>query len=118
MSKRSKREYLQAIRSRYHQATKRQKQAILDEFCTLCGYNRKYAIRLLNSKSPPQKSTNTSKRGRKRLYHHPLILEVLTDIWIATNLSCGKRLKAIIALWLPHYDRFIVPEQIKQKLLN
>jgi hypothetical protein len=48
----TKREYLQAIVPRYRQARRKGKQAILDEFCHLCGYNRKYAIRLLRRKPP------------------------------------------------------------------
>ncbi len=44
---RSRRDYLEAIRSRYNRASKEAKSRILDEFCETCGYNRKYAIRLL-----------------------------------------------------------------------
>ena len=43
-----KREYLKAIRERYKNATKKQKRKILDEFCAVYEYNRKYAIRLIN----------------------------------------------------------------------
>jgi hypothetical protein len=32
-----------------------------------------------------------------------MIKKVLTDIWVATNLPCSKRLKALLPLWLPHY---------------
>ena len=44
---RSRREYLEAIRLRYYRSSKKDKAVILDEFCSICGYNRKYAIRLL-----------------------------------------------------------------------
>jgi len=44
---RSRRDYLEAIRSRYRRAAKEAKSGILDEFCETCGYNRKYSIRLL-----------------------------------------------------------------------
>jgi hypothetical protein len=43
MSLSEKRSYLEAIRRRYHQATRAKKSMILDEFCAVCGYNRKYA---------------------------------------------------------------------------
>ena len=33
----SRKEYLEAIRKRYHAATKVQKGIILDEFCATCG---------------------------------------------------------------------------------
>lgn len=45
----SKKEYLHEIRIRYLQADKKQKKEILNEFCINCGYNRKYAIRILNN---------------------------------------------------------------------
>jgi len=47
---RSRREYLEAIRSRYRQASREEKAVILDEFCLNCGYNRKNAVRLLRKK--------------------------------------------------------------------
>ena len=48
MSNKSKREYLRSIRERYFKADHEGKKRILDEFCANCGYNRKYAIRLLH----------------------------------------------------------------------
>ncbi len=95
MSNQSKYEYLQDLRFRYGGATKQQKQAMLDEFCTVCSYNRKYAIRLLNARQPARNQANLSKRGRKKIYGDPLIVQVLRDLWIATNLPCAKNLKAI-----------------------
>ncbi len=111
-------EYLKEIRLRYKYASKAQKKTILDEFCANCGYNRKYAIRLINSKPEPEISKNLSKRGRKKVYDDPLIAEVLRDLWVATNLPCSKRLKAIIPLWLPDYDKYILPQEITDKLLK
>jgi hypothetical protein len=48
MGKNERQAYLQDIRSRYRRACKQFKLAILDEFCAVCGYNRKYATRQLN----------------------------------------------------------------------
>ncbi len=100
MGIKSRYEYLKEILLRYKYATRAQMKNILDEFCTNCGYNRKYAIRLLNlkNKSKPKK---VSKRGRKKFYHDPLIAQVLTDIGVVTNLACSKGMKAIIPLFLP-----------------
>ena len=47
MSPKSKKEYLAAIAKRYKEATKAQKQLILNEFCEATHYHRKHAIRLL-----------------------------------------------------------------------
>ena len=48
MSGKSKWDYLKAIYGRYRKASRAVRSRILDEFCQVCGYNRKYAIRLLN----------------------------------------------------------------------
>ena len=102
MSKNAKREYLDAIRARYRRARKSTKKLILDEFCGTCGYHRKYAIRILNTRpggaSPPKLKAS----GRRPQYQNPEVLAFLKRLWKASNLACGKRLKAMIPLWLPH----------------
>jgi hypothetical protein len=45
-------DYLKAIYSRYKKVSKPLRARILDEFCQVCGYNRKYAIGLLNGPAP------------------------------------------------------------------
>lgn len=50
MGKQAKQAYREAIRGRYRKANRTGKAHILDEFCAVCGYNRKYAIRLLGHK--------------------------------------------------------------------
>src|SRR2546426_8634146 len=47
------------------------KQVILDEFCTNSGYNRKYAIRLLNG--PPPEKKPRPRRRRSASYGAGLI---------------------------------------------
>jgi len=118
MGSQTKFEYLQAIRPRYGSASKMEKNKILDEFCATCGYNRKYAIRILNSSEPVNSSQNLSKRGRSKIYQEDLILTILTEIWKVTNLPCSKRLKAILPIWLPFYDKIQIPDHINNKLLN
>ena len=103
MNNGSKQEYLSAIRSRYLTANKSAKKAILDEFCAVCNYNRKYAIRVLRRPVPKSSASLKRQRGRKPKYHPPEILMFLKTLWIAANLACGKRLKAMIPNWLPHY---------------
>src|SRR5512139_491951 len=102
MSSRSKREYLEAIHQRYKAGTRKQKKLILDEFCAACGYHRKHAIRLLKKfrrfTKPRQK-----KKGRSPIYQTEEIIVPLKRIWLAANLPCSKRLKAVLPLWLPGY---------------
>ena len=104
MSPRSKKEYVEAIFLRYKHASRKEKTTILNEFCTVCGYHRKYAIRLLKrfkrfTKPKPKK------RGRLPRYYTDKILKPLKKIWLAANLPCSKRLKAILPLWLLGYGQ-------------
>ena len=65
MSKRSKAEYLKEIRQRYQESDKEGRQKILDEFCRVCKYNRKYAISLLNGKRVRRKRKRPVGRPRR-----------------------------------------------------
>src|SRR3990172_6265444 len=115
MSNKAKVEYLTEIKKRYCSSSKAEKQTILDEFCKVCGYNRKYAIRLINRNS--QLKVKTKKPGRPKKYNHPAVMAFLRQLWISSNLACSKRLKVMIALWLPFYEKPLT-EQIKNLLLR
>lgn len=109
MSPRSKREYIETLFLRYKQASRTMKTRILDECCATCGYHRKYAIMVLRGFrrfTRPKKK----KRGRRPTYQREELLRPLKRIWLAANLPCSKRLKAILPLWLPAYaDHFGPP---------
>jgi len=111
MSNSSKREYLAAIRARYRRSGKKDKARTLDEFCQTCGYNRKYAIRLLNATEGESDRRRADRRGAPRKYHSANIMTFLRTLWRASNLACGKRLKAMIADWLPHYDGALTSDE-------
>lgn len=115
MSNKAKKEYLLEVRKRYFCSTKAEKQKILDEFCCNCLYNRKYAIRLINRHEKVK--TKSKKSGRPKKYNHPLIFEFIKCLWICSNLACSKRLKTMIPLWLPFYDKHL-PVDIKSLLLE
>lgn len=100
MGKNARQAYLKAIRSRYRRAGKKAKATILDEFCAVCGYHRKYAIRLLNQSG---KANQKRRPGRKPRYATPELLTALKRMWFASDQMCSKKLKAAIPLWLPHY---------------
>jgi hypothetical protein len=118
MSTTTKYELLQKLRKRYVKSSRHTKKLILDEFCSLCGYNRKYAIRLFNSDVGPHSIQNLSSRGRKKQYDDPRISEVLRFIWVKNNLPCSRRLKAILPLWLPFYNQQLLTQDIREKLLS
>ncbi len=100
MGKKSKKEYLVAIWDRYQRAGRRYKSKILDEFCEVCGYARKYAIGLLGG----QPGRRGKKRGPRRRYD-ALVRVPLEAIWVASEQMCSKRLKAALPLWLPFYEQ-------------
>lgn len=104
MSPRSKREYLEAVYLRYKRAQRKEKTLILNEFSNNCGYHRKHAIRLLNNFKRFTKP-RPKKRGKPSVYNKTSVFEPLKRIWLAANLPCSKRLKAILALWLPSYAK-------------
>jgi len=111
----SKREYLLAIWERYQRVGRRFKSKILDEFCAVCGYTRKYAIGLLSRK--PRRRRR--KPGPRRRYDGE-VLEPLKAIWLAAEQLCSKRLKAALPLWLPFYEQERGPlaAPVRKKLLQ
>jgi hypothetical protein len=96
-------EYLQSIYSRYKRANRKEKSIILNEFCQNCGYHRKHAIRALNTFKRFTKP-KPKRRGKPSVYNKATIITPLKRIWLAANLPCSKRLKAILSLWLPFYE--------------
>jgi hypothetical protein len=101
MGPKSRREWLEAIGPRYRKACKKGKGKILDEFCAVCGYERKYAIRLLGRWRRP---TTPSRRSGRRATYGGEELKVLKVIWLHSEQPCSKRLRAALGLWLPHYE--------------
>ena len=93
-----RRAYLSTIRERYQNAPKRQKKNILDEFCSVCGYSRKYAIRILNGSVEPR----TQRPGPKPTYGPDIALHLAT-LWNAMNRMCSKKMVVALPLWLDFY---------------
>ena len=69
--KRFKMKYLKQVYHRYHKSNNKDKTKILDEFCKVCGYVRKYAIRQMNAslpdKDPPKPTQPEQTRQKKYL---------------------------------------------------
>lgn len=115
MGKVSRKEYLAAIRWRYRKAGRKEKGRILAEFCANCGYNRKYAIRILSAKPKPAKK----KSGPRPVYDAEVVGHLKT-LWLATDQMCSKKLVKAIELWMPYYERECggLEETVKAKLLK
>lgn len=91
-------EYLRAIYDRYRRNSAEGKGKILDEFCRVCDYHRKHAIRLLSGPSP--KAPPRPRRSRGPSYGRTVI-QVLAQVWEAAGYPWSVRLKAMLPLWLP-----------------
>src|SRR5918996_1958266 len=117
MGGKSRWDYLKAIYSRYKKVSKPLRARILDEFCQVCGYNRKYAIRLLNGPAPKNPG-QTPAKGRRPTYGAKVILS-LTVIWEAAGYPCSTRLKALLPLWvLWAIKRLAISAQVQNQLLS
>lgn len=112
MGGKPRQEYRAAILPRYRQGTREEKGIILQEFCAVCDYHRKHAIRLLNQR----KRGPTKRPGRRLVYHSTELVTALKRIWLATDQICSKKLVAAIPLWLPFYERTY--EKLSAKTTN
>ena len=118
MSPMSRTEYVQAILTRYQQATRAEKSCILDEFCRICGYHRKAALRKLRRARQPAASRR--RPGRPARYTQPAIRMPLQRIWSTAHAPCSKRLKALLPHWLGPYQATFghLPIEVCQALLR
>ncbi len=96
MSLGAKRECIEVGKRRYKNSTKKERTAILDEFCKNLEIHRKHAIQLLSGtrivsgKRPGPSATYSQECG----FH-------LSQIWELTGRICSKKLKAAIPILLP-----------------
>ncbi|MBI3002937.1 MAG: DDE-type integrase/transposase/recombinase [candidate division NC10 bacterium] len=115
MSHEAKWEYLRAIHRRYREASWALRQRILDEFCQVTGYHRKYGLRLLNG--PPPGPARPRRRRRAPTYG-PRVIQVLAAIWEAAGCPWAVRLQALLPLWLPWArTRFRLAPALTEQLL-
>ena len=105
MSQRAKREYIEAIRQRYQKGNRKEKGAILDEFCAVCELHRKHAIRALGGKPKEglARFLKGPKRGRKPRYRYFELINALKALWFATDQMCSVNFKTAIPDWLPWF---------------
>ena len=116
MGHKGRREYLQAVYDRYQKANRKEKRAILSEFCANAGYHRKYAIRLLNGPRPEKSWRPPRRRG---VSYGPPTLTVLTAVWEAAGYPWSVRLKALLPAWMPWIrKRFHLRPEVEKQLLK
>lgn len=117
MKKRPKQHAIDELQKVYIYSKRRAlKTQILDRLCEEYGLHRKSITRRLNQVDKLKKG----RVGRKPTYSPDTLLPVLTKLWLATDMMCGKRLKPAIPLWLPFYESTYepLPKKIKSQLLS
>ena len=100
MNQEAKKQYLKSIQERYRAAEKKDKKLILDEFVSICKFNRKYAIGLISGR----RIIGTKKAGRKPRYGDDLIPHI-RFLWLAMEQISSRRMHAAIPLWMPFYSK-------------
>lgn len=95
-----KRAYLEDIRYRYQNSTKKKKGQILTEFCSVCKLTRKHAIRILNGSLNPR----VKKSGPKSKYQREDVMTALKELWSLMSQMCSKKMVVGFIDWLPFYE--------------
>ena len=87
------------MRERYWAArTRRERTQIFDEVQQVCGYHRKYAIRVLRQATPP----SSTKRRRKRTLRYLDALPVIARVWEALDYPSAERLHPVLLPMAKH----------------
>src|SRR6266480_4718085 len=116
MARQSKREYLRSIYERYRGGRRTEKTAMLEEFCKVGGYNRKYAIGLL---SRPLKARVPRRPTPRSATYSKASIVTLAKVWEASGYLCSQRLKAALPQWLPWIKKhFEVSAELEKQLLG
>lgn len=89
---------LPGYRKWYAGADRKERSKLLDEFCGVTGYHRKYAIALLKV---PADAPVVKERKRRGPTYSAASVRVLERIWKAADYPWSERLKAMLPLWLP-----------------
>src|SRR5260370_27226881 len=88
MSNEMKAEWLPKFRIRYTRRNREGKSQMLDELCEDHGYERKYAIKLLNDTLPVP---GGHEHPGPETQYEP-IKPIVRQIWLSAEQPCGKRL--------------------------
>lgn len=110
----AKRAYRKAVQQRYKNSSKKEKSQILTEFCKVCKYSRKHAIKTLNLRHMPNNIIPFKKPVGAPKKYSKATTKRLIQIWQLMNYPCSVNFKQALNLWLP-YD-LETSEKIKTEL--
>jgi len=118
MSLPARQELISIVRQKYQQSDWKEKSKILDGFIAATGYQRKYAINLLNSTANPSKSV--VQRGRIPVYNEA-VKQALISAWNVANQICAKRLVPFLpelVSVLERHGHLSLPPDVRSLLLS
>lgn len=118
MSFKARQEMLASIQQSYKTSDWKTKNQLLDGFIAVTGYERKHAIKLLNSDI--NKAKQSKKRGKPPRYDEPVV-KVLEMLWHASNQICSKRLIPFLpelVSSLEHHGHLRLTDDLKKRVLS
>src|SRR5215212_3528861 len=108
MSRPAIKEVLETMCYHYRRAAnKKQRSELLDHLVRCTGWERKYAIKMVAGRRGPLAKAGRQERARggSKPRYGPAEVAVLKALWLLAEQPCGKRLKAVVELWLPSWER-------------
>ena len=118
MSLLARQEMLTIINPKYKAGNSKIKKQLLDGLIAATGYERKYALKLLNNKLPI--NNNIIKKG-KPVYYDKAVVQVLEMIWHASNQICSKRLVPFLSDFvtaLENHGHLKISDEIRTRVLS
>jgi len=104
-------------RKRYRKSDRAGRTELLNEFCRLSNYHRKYAIVLLG-----QAHEDAMERPRRRRgpTYSSAALRVIESVWKAAGYPWSERLKALLPLWMPWAKTHLrgITQEVEQDVLR
>ena len=108
--------YLKVLQEKYFMAkSRKEKSAILNEYCKNTGQNRKYVIRKIRSPI----SLQVKRRGGKKVIYDGHVKAALAKIWEIFDYPCGQRLAPLLKTEvdrLRQQEEIFISDEIAEKL--
>jgi hypothetical protein len=118
LSLQTRRSLLQQVIPQYRQtSTVKKKSRLLDTFTATTGYNRKYAMWLLNH----AKAENFAPQHTRPRHYGPDVQHALFLVWHAANRICAKRLMPFLPTLveaLERHEHLQLSEECRRQLLS
>jgi len=109
-------QYLKVLQEKYLMASvRKEKSAILDEYCNNTHQNRKYVIRKIRSRI----SLVPKRRGGKKVVYDGYVRVALAKIWEIFDYPCGQRLAPLLkteVTRLRQLEEIFISNEVAEKL--